>query len=98
MRSSTSARRLREQRHKRSQVASFGPSDVPDRVVKSPFFVLAVVAAGAVGSGEAKVEFFVVVGAPRQTHADIADHDDTSAIAREGASKPDSGRPSRSLR
>src|SRR5262249_59654471 len=62
------------------KVAPLRPADVARRVVDALELVTVVVPPWSVRPGEADVEFFVVVGIPRQVQAGLADIDDPGAV------------------
>ena len=71
----------RHQLDERLKIAALGPPDVADRIVEPSLLVLAVVATRTIGSGQAHVEFLLVVGGSWNLESDVAHDDDRCPVA-----------------
>jgi hypothetical protein len=66
--------------HKGFDVALFCKTDIATGVVIAIFLIFGVVTTGAIGTTEAEIQFFVVVGFARNIESDCADSYDDGTI------------------
>src|SRR5439155_10040980 len=72
---------LGEQLKKSFHVARFGPSNIADRIISALLLVSCVVAAGAVRTRDAELEFLLVIKLALDVHSDCAHGNNCSMIA-----------------